>query len=216
LVKKAASRLRRILSGEARMPQTLVPAEYIQQLLKLTSQVINVPGDILEVGVYQGGSLYRTAKHLTERHPKAFAGRELIGIDTFEGHPYINAEKDPAHHFKGRFADTSFETVSARLKRFPFVRVIQGECGAAFRTLPAGQRFCLANLDVDIYDSYVRALEYVYPRLSPGGVIVCDEYQGYGHREFIDRYFKDKPVEVKLRTGRAEGKDYGVIITKRA
>ena len=214
LFKKAVSRLKWILSGEAGLPTTLVPTEYVAVLLELTSKAVQVPGDILEVGVYKGGTLYRMARHLAHRHSAEFAGRSLIGIDTFTGHPYINAEKDAAHHFKGRFSDTSLETVRRHFDRFPFVRIIQGECGEAFRKLPEAQRFCLANLDVDIFDSYVQAVEYVYPRLSPGGIILCDEYQGYGHKEWVDRFFQDKPVTITPRTGRTPGADYGVIIFK--
>lgn len=94
------------------------------------------------------------------------------------------------------------------------MKILKGECGQIFPNFPAEQRFCLAHLDVDIHDSYVRCIEYVYPRLSPGGIMICDEYQGYGQKEFIDSYFKDKPVVSKLRSGLSGGGDYGIIIHK--
>lgn len=197
-------------------PTTLVPFEYRNVLLQMVSRAMVVPGDILEVGVYRGGTLYRIADHVNRYHLQEFGPRSVIGIDTFEGHPFINENKDPGHHFKGLFSDTSHDEVVRSLNRFPFVRIIKGECSAAFAELPASQQFCLANLDVDIYESYVRCIEYVYPRLSPGGIIVCDEYEGYGHKEFVDQYFKNKPVTIVPRTGQLVGQDYGLIVTKHA
>ena len=194
-------------------PETLVPKEYIDLLVNLTSLAIHAPGDILEVGVYKGGSLFRIAQHIQENHYQEFSHRHLIGIDTFEGHPYINKEKDPPHHYKGRFNDTSYETVCRFFSSFTFVKIFKGECLDIFDTLPENQRFCLVNLDADIYDSYVRSIEYVYPRLSPGGIIICDEYQGYGQKEFIDEYFKDKPVRIRPRVG-LQKNNYGIIIYK--
>ena len=201
-----------LIDPKRRVPETLVPEPYIALLLTLTSQAINVPGDILEVGVYKGGSLFRIARHIQEYHFNEFFHRHLIGIDTFEGHPYINREKDPAHHYKGRFNDASYETVAYFLSAFSFVSLFKGECLDVFNKLPERQKFCLAHLDVDIYESYVRSIEYVYPRLSPGGFIVCDEYQGYGQKEFIDEYFRDKPVQIRPRVGLE--KNYGIIIQK--
>jgi O-methyltransferase len=201
-----------LLRRFSRAPQTLVPEPYVRLLLRHASEVVGrVPGDIMEIGVYRGGTLYRLARHLEARHRAEMKGRALIGIDTFEGHPYIS-EKDPAHHFKGRFADTSYEAVAHAMRRFEFVRLLKGECGEVCAGMPETQRFCLLNLDVDIYDSYVRAISYAFPRLSPGGVLICDEYQGYGHKAFIDEYFRDKPVRIEPRTGLA--KDYGLVITR--
>jgi len=197
-------------------PETLIPDEYINLLLKFTSAAIGKPGDILEVGVYKGGSLYRIAEHIDRYHRQDFRSRSLIGIDTFEGHPSINRDKDPAHHFMGRFNDTSYKKVISYFKKFPFVRLIKGECGLVFSQFPPDQRFCMVHIDVDIYDSCVRCIEYIYPRLSPGGIMVFDEYQGYGQKEFINAYFKDKPVSITLRTGLPDGKDYGIIIYNNA
>jgi O-methyltransferase len=198
----------------SRQPETLVPQEYISLLLELTSKAISVPGDIVEVGVYKGGTLFRLAQHIHKNHFNDFLHRRLIGIDTFAGHPYINEDKDPPHHYKGRFNDTSYETVCSYFSSYNFVNIFQGECSSIFNNLPKDQQFCLANIDVDIYESYVRSIEYVYPRISPGGIIICDEYEGYGQKMFIDEYFKDKPVQIKPRVGLNKNKGYGIIIYK--
>lgn len=193
-------------------PPTLIPPAYIDVLLRLVSECVAHPGDIIEVGTYRGGSLFRMAEHVQRHHAGAFQGRRILGIDTFEGHPYADA-RDPEHHWQGRFADASVDEVRHALASFPFVDVIQGECQEVFAQRPDDQRFCLAHIDVDIAESAERSIRYVYPRLVPGGAMVFDEYQGYGQAAFIDRYFADKPVTLEPRTGHPE-KDYGLIVHK--
>jgi glycosyltransferase involved in cell wall biosynthesis/ADP-heptose:LPS heptosyltransferase/predicted O-methyltransferase YrrM/ubiquinone/menaquinone biosynthesis C-methylase UbiE len=194
-------------------PETLVPGEYCDLLCQLASQALTAEGDMIEVGVYKGGTLFRLAEHLLRNHKQQFAGRCLIGIDTFAGHPYCDPKLDPAHHFKGRFSDASYEAVHKTFSIFNFVDLYQGECGEIFTRLPAGQRFCLAHIDVDIAQSAIECIEYIYPRLMPGGILVFDEYKNYGQASFIDEFFKDKPVRLVPRWGRPAN-NYGLVVYK--
>ena len=192
-------------------PQTLIPRVYIELLCRLASQAVASPGDLLEVGVYKGGSLYRIADHVNANRRKEIRGRKFFGIDTFSGHPYHDPEHDPKHHFTGRFSDTSYEAVRTALRPFRFVEVLKGECGELFAQMPLDQRFCFAHIDVDIGKSAMISTEYVYPRLSPGGILIYDEYRGYAQEAFLDSFFKDKPVKLEERSGRS-GDDYGLIV----
>lgn len=194
-------------------PQTLVPQEYINVYQNLASKSLALPGDILEIGVYRGGSLFRLAEHLENNHLSIMSQKRLIGIDTFQGHPHSEPGVDPAHHPKGRFSDTSYKDVKRAMSLFPFVDVLMGDCAEIFTTLPAEQKFCLVNIDVDVKKSAVDALNYVYPRLAVGGAIIFDEFEGYGQEGYIRDFFRDKPVEMKPRTGRS-GQDYGLIVIK--
>ncbi|HUU17386.1 MAG TPA: class I SAM-dependent methyltransferase [Sedimentisphaerales bacterium] len=196
------------------VPITLIPLEYINVLFRYLSQTVSLPGDVIEIGVYKGGSLYRMAKYIQQHHSKDFKGKKVIGIDTFEGHPYHNPEVDPSHHFTGRFSDASFEEVIEALAPLRFVKVLKGECMEVFTKLPADQQFCFAHIDADIAQSAVASIMHIFPRLSPGGVIVFDEYQGYGQEAFINEYFADKEVRLLPRTGLPSGKDYGLIVLK--
>ena len=67
-------------------------------------------------------------------------------------------------------------------------------------TLPriSEERFSLAHLDCDLYTSYKTCLEFVYPRMLPGGVIVLDDYRlpanvYPGADKAVDEFFADKP-----------------------
>jgi hypothetical protein len=201
-------------------PQTLVPAAYIRLLCETVSRCVReqIAGDVIEIGVYQGGSLYRMAEHAARHHASDFApagGRRIIGLDTFAGHPYHDPARDPAHHYTGRFADTSYEAVCRAVEPFPFVEVIKGECQDVFATLPTDQKFCFANIDVDVAESAMRCTHYLWPRLCAGGVLIYDEYQGYGQQALLDDFFRDKPARLERRTGLPK-ENSGLIVLKLA
>lgn len=68
-------------------------------------------------------------------------------------------------------------------------------------------RIAFAHIDLDIYQSILDSCRFIYPRLSPGGVIVFDDY-GFmscpGAREAVDRFFADKlEIPLVLPTGQA-------------
>ena len=68
-------------------------------------------------------------------------------------------------------------------------------------TLPsyADQRFCFVHLDCVIYESYRTCLEFFYPRLVRGGVILLDEYNDPpwpGCTLAVDEFLADKPEEL--------------------
>ena len=57
--------------------------------------------------------------------------------------------------------------------------------------------FSFVNLDVDTYESTKKCLEFFYPRMSAGGVIVSHDYlRRQGSRKAVDEYFADKPEPV--------------------
>lgn len=143
-------------------------------LWRAAMNAADVPGSLAEVGTYQGGSAYFIAATF-----RAMLGLELPFevIDTFTGHP---PEKRSARDLgqqnePGMFTDTSFEDVVAYLSTFELITVHRGEFSRVAPTLP-DQAYRFVHLDVDLYESTVDCLRYFAARLSPGGVIVVDDY----------------------------------------
>ena len=63
-----------------------------------------------------------------------------------------------------------------------------------------GEKFCFASLDCDIYESYKECLEFFYPRLVPGGVVLFDEYNDPpwpGCNKAVDEFLADKPEQLE-------------------
>lgn len=133
-------------------------------LAKAVSATKNISGAILEVGVYQGGSLELMAKIEAERM--------IYGIDTFEGIPFRNAEID--FHAIGDLP-SSFDKTLARLSPYKNVQVFKGLFP---KQMPKeiGQDFSLVHLDVDVFESVARCLEALMYKVSLGGLIVIDDY----------------------------------------
>lgn len=163
-------------------------------------QAVTTPGAIYELGVYRGGS----AALLQSVNQETGAGRTLRLFDTFEGMPAVDANRDL--HSAGDFADTSEEEVRSLFAGLDNIDIRKGFIPATFAGLDA-DIICFAHIDLDIYRSILDACEFVYPRLSPGGVIVFDDY-GFpscpGARQAVDEFFSDKPeVPLSLSTAQA-------------
>jgi len=141
-----------------------------------------VPGDIAEVGVYRGGS----ARLICEvKGPRA-----LHLFDTLAGLP-------PAGEWDTKFQSGGFASslteVQEYLQRFPGVHFHPGLFPDTARGLEQ-LTFSFVHLDVDLWQSTVSSLEWFYPRLNRGGILICHDY---GHAEGVskafDEFFANKP-----------------------
>ena len=58
-------------------------------------------------------------------------------------------------------------------------------------------KISLLNLDVDIYEPTVTILEYLYPLISIGGIIILDDYDSFpGGTTAVDAYCKGKNIKI--------------------
>ncbi len=184
---------------------TMTSPERVLALRDAVRHVVarRIPGDFVECGVWRGGSMMvvaRTLLGLGER-------RELHLFDTFEGMSAPTAEdvaldarraKDLLEASarkpgRGVWCIAGEEDVRANVEGTGYpralVRLVRGKVED---TLPAAApgRIALLRLDTDWYESTRHELEHLYPRLSPGGVLLIDDY-GYwkGARKAVDEYF---------------------------
>ena len=94
--------------------------------------------------------------------------------------------------------------MAALLKDFPFVQIHAGLIPATFTGLDLNQ-VCWAHVDVDIYQSVHDCIEFISPKLTPGGFMLFDDY-GFpscpGARRAVDEAFASRPeVPICLPTG---------------
>jgi O-methyltransferase len=180
----------------------------------------DIPGDFVECGVWRGGSTQAAARTLIA---SGDTGRDLYLFDTFEGMP-PPSDVDVRHD--GRSAEelmaaaespeksmvwamASLEDVRDGMAKVPYpadkVHFIEGKVED---TIPAGapERISILRLDTDWYESTRHELEHLYSRLSPGGVLILDDY-GYweGARRAVDE-FLDETGERLLLTRMASGR----------
>ncbi|KPJ56640.1 hypothetical protein AMJ49_04400 [Parcubacteria bacterium DG_74_2] len=145
-----------------------------------------IPGDIAEVGVYKGGS----AKLICE----VKEDRVLYLFDTFEGLPETSKD-DPPSHYKGRY-NALLENVQQYLVKYKNVYFYKGVFPATADTVK-NKTFSLVHLDVDLYKSTLDCLNFFYPRMSKGGIILLHDYPNlFGVKKAVDEFFKDKPEPI--------------------
>lgn len=181
---------------EAIRNHTLVPLQSCWTLHQMLAQCLNLPGDVLEAGVFRGG----TARLLREG---IGSSRTLFLLDSFEG---MKKTSQSDRHREGDFSDTSLESVRSFVGDQPFIRYIKGWIPDTFSEIQ-NNRFCFVHIDLDLYQGIIDCLEFAYPRLSPGGMIVLDDY-GYascpGARQAVEEFFTTKPEKpLALSTAQA-------------
>lgn len=156
------------------------------QICIITHVTERIYGDIAEVGVYKGA----TAKLICEVKGK----RPLYLFDTFEGLPQTDKIVDAQFH-TGQFAARLVE-VQQLLKYYPNVFIFKGFFPKTAKTIE-NKTFSFVHLDVDTYSSTLACLEFFYPRMSKGGIIISHDYcHAKGVKKAVDEFFADKPEVV--------------------
>jgi hypothetical protein len=161
----------------------------------------HVPGDMAELGVYRGNSAAVLAYYARMHY------KNLVLFDTFEGFDQRDLMGvDRSRNFE--FADTSLDQV----------RDLVGDQGVTFvpgrfpQSIPSdlyASRFCLAHIDCDLYEPAKAGLEFFYPRLSPGGLLILHDYANpywEGIKRAMDEYctrIPERPLIFGDRAGTA-------------
>jgi O-methyltransferase len=172
-----------------------------------------IPGDIVECGVWRGGSMMLAATQLIEL---GAATRDLWLFDTFEG---MTPPSDEDRDFSGCHATeildrgdflaekcrayAPLELVAANLASTGYPRAL---ChfvkGPVEETLPnsAPASIAILRLDTDWYRSTKHELVHLFPRLSSGGILIVDDYGHWqGARKAVDEYFAECGIRVDLQ-----------------
>jgi len=194
-------------------PYTMTSPERIFALRAAVRYVAGngIPGDIVECGVWKGGSMTAVARTLLELNDRS---RVLYLFDTFEGMPSpTDADVDYAGQPAKVRLDRSERDASVwaiapldQVKRaVQSVGYDPDRCrfikGRVEDTIPkeAPARIALLRLDTDWYESTWHELVHLFPRLSPGGVLIIDDYGHWrGARRATDEYLAQYRVKLLL------------------
>ncbi len=155
----------------------------------MTREIKNygVEGATAEVGVYRGKFAMMINHYLPDR--------KLYLFDTFEGFDERDAEADRAGKFSTAtedFSRTSEELVLSKMEHRENCIIRKGWFPETAEGID--DKFCLVSLDADLYQPILAGLEYFYPRLNHGGVIIVHDFNNKGYtgvrqavREFSDK-----------------------------
>jgi len=173
------------------------------ELYKMAKEI---PGEIIECGVFKGASLTRFATF--QKLLGTQLSKKVIGFDTFGKFPKTQFSKDK--NPRKRFLDVAGEySISKKqlmkvLKHKKLDTLVELVEGDITKTVPSylnshpKLRISLLNLDVDIYEPSVTILKYFYPKITKGGVLILDDYGKFpGETKAVDDYFKSQNIEIK-------------------
>ena len=151
---------------------TLVDVWRCHELWSLVGELRDVPGAIIEVGVWRGG----TGALIAACAADLDIDDTVYLCDTWEG--VVKTAAVDTYYRDGKHDDTSLEIVQQLLDQLNLTNVdcLQGIFPDDTGDKIADKTFRLCHIDVDVYRSAKDVLEWVWPRLSPHGVVVFDDY----------------------------------------
>jgi O-methyltransferase len=177
--------------------------ERLATMVQATEHVVRhgVPGDIVECGVWRGGSMMAAATML---RTLGDTSRRLFLYDTFEGMSEPTERDQTLHGVSARsilaqddrgtgyWCYASLEDVQGNLRStgYPEDKLVYVR-GRVEETIPGRlpERISLLRLDTDWYESTKHELEHLYPLLSPGGILIIDDYGHWqGARAAVDEF----------------------------
>jgi len=167
-----------------------------------TTLTENIPGDYIETGVWRGGACIMMRAVLAAYGE---TDRVVYVADSFAGVPPPDRARYPAdrgrNFYKYKQLAVALEEVRENFSRYGLlddqVRFVKGWFS---ETLPklAAERLALIRLDGDLYESTMDALKALYPRLSPGGFVVVDDYAMRSSRTAVHDYIEQIGEQVGL------------------
>jgi len=194
-------------------PFTMTSLERIYALVNSVEYIVNaeLPGDIVECGVWKGGSAMLVAYKLLEMKD---VSRRIYLYDTFSGmtkpteDDYLLSDGTPAESQMRKMGKTSFEnwcfSPLSEVKKNMFstgyprnkLIFVKGKIEESVpQTIPT--QISLLRLDTDWYQSTMHELIHLFPLLVEKGVLIIDDY-GYwsGQKKAVDEYFATNKINI--------------------
>lgn len=183
---------------------------------ELFRQTLDLPGDIVELGVFRGHSLLTWANFLESRNI-GDRTKKVWGFDNFKGFDSLSPEDGPEYEHVQKVAggfspENHFEALTEAIKIFdndrfvPWKKRIELIVGNVEETVPQfieqfpGLRISLLHFDIDLYNPTLVGLKHFFPRVVPGGVVIFDEYgvlEWGGESQAVEEYLSGQGYKIK-------------------
>lgn len=172
--------------------------------LFLVDRFRNVPGVVVECGVWRGGMSAGMAAVLGP-------GREYYLFDSFQGLPAAKeidgkemlkwqAAKDAPGYFNNCSAEECFAREAMKLAGAPDAHIVKGWFKDTLPQFPKDREIAVLRLDGDLFESTMECLENLYPRVAKGGLIIIDDYCIWdGCAKAVHRFLAQRDLALKIR-----------------
>ena len=184
---------------------TMIGLTRLRHLGKLVREVVEnqVPGDLIETGVWRGGScIYMRAllAVLGVNDRRVWVADSFMGLPKPDPVAYPADANDILHAVK--FLKVSLDEVKANFAKFNMlddrVEFLEGWFKDTLPTAPIA-KLAILRLDGDMYESTMNALDALYAKVSPGGFVIVDDYAlptcKKAIHDFRDRHKIQQPLE---------------------
>jgi hypothetical protein len=156
---------------------------------EIFKRILNVNGNIVECGVFNGAGLFTWAQ-LSNIYEPSNHTRKIIGFDTFSGFPDVAESKDNTgvlHSKKGDLKGSTYDQIMMSVEKYnaerhlshiPNVHLVSGdfmETSTAYLEKNKHTLVALLYLDFDLYEPTKKALEVFLPRMPKGSIVAFDE-----------------------------------------
>jgi len=165
-----------------------------------------ITGEIVECGVFKGASYLRFAM-FREIFSNPYS-KKIIGFDTFGKFPETSFQDD--EKARTQFIDSAGSDSISKEQLLKIldnkglnkhVELIEGDITETVPEYVKANpelKISLLNLDTDIYEPAVSILEYLYPKITKGGILMLDDYGTHpGETKAVDEFFKNKDIQIK-------------------
>jgi O-methyltransferase len=155
---------------------------------------IQLEGDFVECGVYRGTGIKTVVDYLGGvTFPKNFFGYDTFDYNPVEGHSFDGQEPG------------FYEKILERFDSYPQVRLVKGLIPHSF-TEACPATIAYLHIDLNSAEAEIAALEVLFNRVVPGGIVILDDYEWAGvyriQKVAEDRWFDDRRYRVMpLPTG---------------
>jgi len=196
------------IDGREWLPEahTMIGVKRLDNLHGCIEDVLEraVPGDLIEAGVWRGGAgIFMRA--VLKAH--GVEDRTVWLADSCQGLPPANDDEYPAdagdlHHTIDELA-VSLDEVRQNFRRYDLlddqVQFIPGWFRDTLRQVPL-ELLAVIRIDADMYESTTQVLEALYPKLSPSGYVIVDDYGGIpACRRAVDDYRMTMDITDEIR-----------------
>ena len=180
---------------------------------KYFSQVMHLPGDIVEIGVFKGSGMASFCKFIDIFCSNS--NKKVIGFDIFNDDNknkillkdgVIDKQSMDVVYSRVDASDLSIESVNKRLdamkinKKYMLVQGDVQDSLPVFLQENPGFRVSMIYIDVDLGRATYNSLKYLWSRLLPGGIIIFDEYEyhKFSESDGVEQFLKEFNLPYEL------------------
>lgn len=190
--------------------ETMIGLERLNQLHSAldTIEQEKIPGNILEAGVWRGGSVIFAALYLAVWESE----RKVFAADSFQGLPLPRKGEFPADsgdkHYLYDYLSVSLEQVKDNFASYqvPMENVIfvKGFFSETLEKLECGP-LAILRMDGDMYESTWQTLHHLFDKVSPGGFVIIDDWELQGAQAAVKDFLESRNLDPSIQKIKGAG-----------